>query len=201
MSSSGALQIKLPAMAEPSADERTAHRYSLILRVAKLVGSDGETPCIVRDISMTGTRVKLFSDHPVAEHLFLELASGERFAMERIWQREGQAGFRFATEIDVSSFVAEASDYRRRPLRLRLNRPAVLTVGDTASPVIIANLSQHGAGIETELHLALAQQVTLSAEGIPPRVARVRWRRSGRYGLAFTHTFELAELARLAFRL
>lgn len=201
MGSSGALQAKLHTPAEPPADERVAHRYSLILRIAKLVGSEGEVPCVVRDISVSGTRVKLFSDRPVEQHLFLELASGERFALERVWQRDEQAGFRFATEIDVRSFVAETSEYSRRPLRFRLKRPAMLTVGETTVPATLNNLSQHGAGIEADLHLALAQQVTLTAEGIPTRVARVRWRRSGRYGLAFAERIELSELARLAFRL
>jgi hypothetical protein len=183
------------------AELRGAPRYSLLLRVAKLACPAGEVPCIVRDISATGTRLRLFCDDDVGDHLFLELANGRRFAMERMWQDGGHAGFRFADAIDVESFVSEHGEFPKRAIRLRLSRPATVTADGEAVEASLSDLSQQGARIECETHLAIAQRLTLAVEGMPDRRAIVRWRRKGAYGLVFEETFTLEQLARLAFRL
>ena len=183
------------------AELRGAQRFSLMLRVAKLACPAGEIPCIVRDISATGTRLRLFSDDDVGDHLFLELGNGRRFAMERMWQRDGHAGFRFAEAIDVASFVSEHGEFPKRAIRLQLTRPATVTVGGEALEATLRNLSQQGAQIACPTHLAIAQPLTLDVDGMPERHAVVRWRRKGAYGLVFEDTFTLEALARLAFRL
>jgi hypothetical protein len=183
------------------ADLRDAPRYSLMLRVAKLACPVGEIPCIVRDISATGVRLRLFSEDDIGEHLFLELANGRRFAMRRMWQRDGHAGFRFAEAIDVESFVSEHGEFPKRAIRLKLSRPATVTFNGEAIEATLCDLSQQGAQIECPMHLAIAQRLALNVAGMPERRAVVRWRRNGAYGLVFEETFTLEELARLAFRL
>ena len=183
------------------AEQRDAPRFSLMLRVAKLACPAGEIPCIVRDISASGTRLRLFSDADIGDHLFLELANGRRFAMQRVWQRDGHAGFRFAETIDVESFVSECGEFPRRAIRLKLTRPATVSVGGETIDVTMRNLSQQGAQIECATRLAIAQRLALCVEGMPARRAVVRWRRKDVHGLVFEETFTLEELAHLAFRL
>ena len=70
---------------DPVTDLRDAPRFSLVIRTAKLICRSGEYPCVVRDVSATGVRVRLFDALPPDSHLALELANGERYAMERVW--------------------------------------------------------------------------------------------------------------------
>jgi hypothetical protein len=180
---------------------RDAPRFSLIIRSAKLVCESGEYLCVVRDISATGCRLRLFHEPPPYNHLFLELANGERYAIERIWARDGHAGFRIAQPIDVNEFVVEPSPFPKRPLRLRLELPARVVAGAMISPATLRDLSQKGGRIETICHLAMDQQVRLEVDGLRAVYAKVRWRRKNAYGLVFDNTFRLDELAQLAFRL
>lgn len=180
---------------------RDAPRFSLIIRSAKLVCESGEYLCVVRDISATGCRLRLFHEAPPDKHLFLELSNGERHAIERVWVADGHAGFRIAQPIDVNDFVVEPSPFPKRPLRLRLELPARVVAGALISPATLHDLSQRGGRIETISHLAMDQQVRLEVDGLRAVYAKVRWRHKNAYGLVFDNTFRLDELARLAFRL
>ncbi len=105
---------------------REAPRFSLVMRSAKLLCETGEYICVVRDISATGTKIRVFHQMPPDTHLYLELANGHRYAMERVWQEGDHAGFRFSAPIAVAEFVEEASDHPRRQLRLGIQRTALI---------------------------------------------------------------------------
>ena len=45
-------------------DMRGAQRFTLLIRTAKLVSETGEFLCIIRDVSATGLRLRLFHDLP-----------------------------------------------------------------------------------------------------------------------------------------
>ncbi len=185
----------------PFAEMRAAPRSSLMFRTAKLLCESGEYICVVRDISSTGARLRLFHDVPPDTHLFLEMANGERYAMERVWTRDDHAGFRFSCTIDVDQFIAETSPYPRRPVRLKLQRPADLSVDGVASPVVLLDLSQQGARIDAGRMFALEQKVVLAVEGQPRRFGCVRWRKGYTHGLVLQHSFRLDELANYALAL
>ncbi|MGE0284318.1 MAG: PilZ domain-containing protein, partial [Rhizobiaceae bacterium] len=106
---------------------RGAQRFTLLIRTAKLVCESGEFLCVIRDVSETGLRLKLFHHLPQDRHLALELANGEVYFVEKVWERDGHAGFRFAAPIDVQGFIAEVSPFPRRQVRLRMHEAA--TVG------------------------------------------------------------------------
>lgn len=180
---------------------RGAQRYTLLIRTAKLVSESGEFVAVIRDVSATGVRLKLFHALPADTRMALELANGEVYFIERVWERDGHAGFRFAAPIDVHAFIAEVSPYARRPLRLCLPLPIQVSADGAASAGRFCDISQHGARIETERHLLVGQRVKLSSGGLPELMARVEWRTSPEYGLAFEQHFTLDALAALAFQL
>ena len=182
-------------------DLRDAPRFSLIIRSAKLVCESGEYLCVVRDISATGARLRLFHEPPPERHVFLELSNGDRHVMERVWAADGHAGFRIAQPIDVNAFLVEPSPFPKRPIRLRLQRPAVVTVAGVRHPATLIDLSQKGARITADCHLAVSQQITLDIAGLGSIPAKVRWRGRDGYGLVLEHTFRLDELASFAFDL
>ena len=177
---------------------RGAQRFTLLIRTAKLVGEGGEFLCIIRDVSATGLRLRLFHALPAAAHMALELANGEVYFVERVWERDSHAGFRFAAPIDVAAFIAEVSPYPRRQLRLRLSFPAVLTCAGAASVASVRDLSPQGMRIETMRFLAIGQRVKLEGDRFPATLAKVCWRSGQDYGLAFEEVFTLEALAVLA---
>lgn len=177
---------------------RGAERLTLMLRVAKIIGEDSELPCIIRDVSMTGVRLRLF--HPLAAEtrLALELGNGDYYFVEKVWERGDEAGFRFASPIDVAGFVAEASPYPRRQVRLRTHIAAVLASRGSIQDVILRDLSQNGARIEIAGALDFDQRLRLDAPGLPSIEARVRWCSHPEYGVVFEGGFRLDDFARLA---
>lgn len=183
------------------ADLRSTPRFSLLIRSAKLVYDNAEYICIVRDVSASGVRLRLFHPLPPQSNVTLELATGETFVIERVWEQADHGGFRFADPIDVHRFIAEAGPYPKRPLRLRIEFPARVTADAEPMAAQICDLSREGARIETQEMLAIGQRVKVEAKGLPPLTATVCWRSVPAYGLAFQQSFTLEELAHMAERL
>jgi len=181
----------------PLAEMRGAARHSLLIRVAKLVSEAGEFLCVVRDVSETGVRLKLFHPLDCASHLALEMANGDVYFIEKVWETDGQAGFRFAAPIDVQAFIAEDSRHPRRPVRLNLKKQGWLRCNGKSIPAELANITQEGAGLVCEEFVAVGQQVSFTVAGLPVLSGTIRWRSSPAYGMAFLNYFSLDELARL----
>ena len=187
---------------QPSVEElRSAPRFTLLIRSTKLICNSGEYLCVIRDVSASGVRLRIFHRLPPGERFELELSTGDRFEVERVWESKDHAGFRFADWIDVHGFIAEASPYPKRALRLRLDFPAAISTDNGVAGVTVRDLSREGARIETTMPLAIRQKVRLTAEGLPPLIGNVCWRSSSAYGLVFQQVFTFEELAKLAAKL
>lgn len=183
------------------AENRRAQRYTLMMRVAKLVSPTGEFLCILRDASNTGVRIQVFHAIPDGKSLRLEMPNGARYEVEMVWERDSHAGLRFLNPVEILQVVNDPGPHGKRPVRLAVQLPALISSSGLSSPVVIRNLSQHGAGIECPTHLALAQKLRLESEALPELQATVRWRKNSDYGLSFDQTFRFDELARLVARL
>ena len=190
-----------PVEAENGAELRSAPRFTLLIRAAKLVGPDREYLCVVRDASETGVSVRLFHPLPPQVPLALEMPNGDLHPLERVWEEEGKAGFRFARAVEIGRIVESHSPLGKRPVRVRMDVPCDLLVGVRRMGGVLCNLSQQGALIRTEEKLSLIQRVRIKAEGMPEVAGKVRWRQGDSYGLSFEDTFQFAELAALAFDL
>ncbi len=177
---------------------RGAQRFTLLIRTAKLVCESGEFLCIIRDVSETGLRLRLFHDLPRDTRMAVELANGELYFIERVWERDSHAGFRFAAPIDVHAFIAEVSPYPRRQMRLRLQFSALLTADGQASAATVHDLSTQGGRIECGRFLALGQRIKLQGDHFPAVLAKVCWRSGTDYGLVFEQVFTLDALAVMA---
>lgn len=183
---------------EAFADLRDAPRFALLIRTAKIVCPRGEYLCIVRDISASGVRLKLFHPLPADTTLRLELSNGDSYALERRWEKNGHAGFRFVEAVNIHGFMEEPSSWPRRPIRLRVRVPSTIHVGDVANPATVLNLSRYGARIEADVFMAIEQKIRLDVPGLPSLSAGVCWRSGKLYGLILRQTFTFEELARHA---
>lgn len=191
-----------PALSETAGAERTGAelrqqpRFALLLRTAKLVSRHGEFLCIIRDVSKGGMRLRLF--HALPEDCIeglLELGNGEQYAVELVWQGGGEAGFRFASPIDLERFMSEPNPYPKRGIRLRMEAPAMVTVGEHQIPVTMRDLSRQGACIESDEPLALRQVLRIEGPHLPAQEATICWRRAPCHGLVFDRVMTMSELA------
>lgn len=191
----------LPGGAEGELEQRSAPRFTLLIRTAKLICSEGEFLCIVRDASEAGVSVRLFHQLPPDIPLTLELPNGDRHALARVWQDESKAGFRFEEPTDIERIIEGPSPFAKRPIRVKLEVPCWVLAGMRYAPSTLCNLSQHGAQVRTDERLSLVQRVKLVADGLPEVAAKVRWRRDNCYGLSFEDIFQFGELAAIVFEL
>ncbi|WP_296678608.1 PilZ domain-containing protein [Novosphingobium sp.] len=186
------------AAANPDAEARTAPRVSLLLRAAKLISPSAEFLCILRDVSSTGLKARLFHRLPAERPLKLELGNGQCFTVEPVWERDSHAGFRFLHQgIDVTELVRESTPFPRRSLRLKLTRDIVVSDGAVQHKAQLRDISLLGVSIEIATALPLRKEVTIAHDSIALGAARVRWRRGPVHGLVLQRSLTMEQLARL----
>jgi hypothetical protein len=185
--------------APPGSELRSAPRYALLIRTAKIVSDGREFLCIIRDASSTGVKIRLFSPLPQGKDYAIELVTGDRYPAELVWQTDDYAGLHFLEEIPVEHLLDETRGrYPRRQVRLRIALDGVLHSGGEAVTVAFKDISQQGACVECDKWLLMNELVRVETGVTPPLYAKVRWRSHPRYGLIFEHTFKLDELARIS---
>ena len=186
-------------------EHRTAPRFTLLIRAAKLVSPNGEFVCVIRDVSETGVSVRLFHALPPGAPLELHMAGGGSYEVEPVWERDNEAGFKFAENVDVQKLIHEAGEYPKRGLRLGVCFPIRVSTLTQRCEGLVVNLSQQGARFECDGLFAIDQNLRIeSIEAVPEFAearAKVRWRRDHEYGVVFDDTFTLGDFARLAARL
>lgn len=181
------------------ASMRSAPRFTLLIRAAKLVADGREFLCIIRDASATGVKIRLFTPVPEHSDLQIELGNGDRYPVELVWSTADYAGFRFLGEIDIERLLDESHGaFPKRQVRLRIAMDAIVHSGGEAVRVAFQDISQQGAGIECEKWLLMNELVRIETGIMAPIYAKVRWRSHPRYGVIFEQTFRLDELARIS---
>jgi hypothetical protein len=181
------------------AELRSAPRFALLIRAAKLIVDGREYLCILRDASATGVKIRLFTPIPKHSRLAIELGNGDRHDARLVWTTHDHAGLQFLEEVDVQRLINERGGaHPRRQVRLRVVLDAVLHAGGESTHVRFHDISQQGACIECEKWLAMNELVRLDTGVMPSLYAKVRWRDHPRYGLVFEQTFKLDELARIS---
>lgn len=189
----------LNELKSPDPELREAPRVVPIIRPAKLILTSGEYLCVLRDISETGISVRLFHDLPDERTMMVEFQCGDRHEIEIVWRRADAAGFRFSRACDLARLIAGAGKHPKRPVRLSLELPVVISTGDTRESATLVNLSTQGARVEYPRRpLAISELVHIDVPGLRSLRARVRWRRADTFGVVFLETFTLESLARYA---
>ncbi|TCD06585.1 PilZ domain-containing protein [Erythrobacteraceae bacterium CFH 75059] len=188
---------------DPRPNQRAAPRYVSLIRAAKLVTEAGEFVCVVRDVSQTGVKVKLF--HPLPPRLgtrapALELQNGERFALRLVRHGEGEASFAFNAPVAVERLIREHWTHPKRQFRLNMTLPVEVFRAAECWSARLDNISQQGARLVLDRDFAVDQLLRIEGAELGVIMAKVRWHRDGHSGLVFENTFSLAEIALLAAR-
>lgn len=187
------------------ADLRGAPRFTMLIRSAKLITKQGEFVCVVRDVSSTGVRVRMFHKLPDEKQMALQMPSGSLYELCPIRRSGDEIGFQFVSRVDVDQLISEASEYPKRALRFEICFPLIVRVNGERWDAVVENISQQGARFHSDALFAIDQSVFLfggdGAEIFPEIRAKVRWRRDDCYGVVFDDTFSLGDFARLCVEL
>ncbi|ABC64586.1 PilZ domain-containing protein [Erythrobacter litoralis] len=194
MVASNSQPLALNDSAEP-AEQRAAPRYTLMLRQARLLTAQGQFLCVVRDISQTGVRVKIFHPLPACTDVRLEIIEARPIPLEQVWANDEEAGFRFAGPIDLAAFLAHDPQFPRRQFRVDLDVPIQVSSGLVRVEATSINISQQGACIRSPASFARFQLVKMESEILPTVHAKVLWRQGKVHGLVFEDTFTFREFA------
>jgi PilZ domain len=174
---------------------RAGTRFTLLIRPAKIVRGGEEFLCIVRDVSETGIRLRLFHELAIGDPVELVLSNEERYRIAPVWQSKLDAGFSFDKAVPLRDFIAEKSPFARRTLRLRVQFPVELRTRGAIHEGLVLDLSKQGARVRTDGLMSIRETIALSAEGLPQLHGTVCWRAGQEYGLAFRECLSLEELA------
>ncbi|MEZ5688409.1 MAG: PilZ domain-containing protein [Caenibius sp.] len=182
-------------------ERRGSPRLGLLIRAAKLVFESGEFLCVMRDVSESGVRIKVFHALPDDQPQYIEFATGDRIMVRAIWQDGDSVGLSFAEPQDVAAIVRERGPYRKRSLRFAIEAELQIRVGLATFPATVLNFSQFGARIRCSHHLARGQQIKITGGLVRDLGGTVAWRKDDNYGLTLDRTFPVPDTARLVARL
>ena len=185
------------------ANRRGAERFTLMIRTARLILDGHDHLCVIRDISATGMKLRLF--HPLPPHRMLAVAlgNGEGHVAEVAWSEGDDLGLRLLAPISVETLLDEERGAEpRQPIRLRIALEALIHAGREAMPARFVDIGQQGATIEVPQKLLIGEQVRIQTAMLPPLIATVRSRSQASkaglaHELALASPFRLEELARL----
>ncbi|WP_284124011.1 PilZ domain-containing protein [Parerythrobacter aestuarii] len=187
--------------ATASVEQRAAPRYTLLLRQARLHCRTGEFLCVIRDVSETGLSIRTFHPLPPDHRMAIELVEKRPHLIEKVWEKEGEAGFRFKDAVSLDELLADDARFPRRQFRIEIDYPVEMCADGVISRASFTNLSQQGACLRCDRLLARDQLLSLRSPMLPGIEAKVRWRRDNIHGLVFEQTFSFRDFANLVARI
>ncbi len=174
---------------EPPAHFRAEPGDSTRFDAASLVSDEARVPCALRKLTTVGATLLVGCEIMEGVGLELELANGQRLAGTIAWSIDGAAGFLFEAPIDVIGTLARTlaalPAERRSVPRVELRQTICVRRGNQVEFTRSRNLSQGGAGIETQIALQSGDRVQINFDGLKPLDGVVRWCRGSQAGIAF----------------
>ena len=181
-------------------ERRRQVRQLALLRVALLHSGGASDICVVRNVSPNGLSARVFRKLSAGDEVEIEFRSGELLAGSVVWGEEFDIGVVFARPIDVAQVLASrwsTQTGKRRALpRIAVDCAGQLSNGLRSVDVMLRDISQGGASLESEGHSARLGKVHLSLPDLPPIAGVVRWISGASLGVSFDECLAFETLAR-----
>ena len=178
-------------------ERRDEERVPVLLRVAKLIGDDGEQLIRVRNMSAGGLAAEHGQPLTVGERVSLEIGL-QKIPASVVWKREGMCGIKFDQNIDLGELLAGRKPrhgFRPRPPRLEVRCKASLRIGKTYYTVDVHDMSMGGMKVEPIEEYCLGKEVVVVVESLRPVKGEVRWFSDRKAGIVFDQPLRFEELA------
>jgi hypothetical protein len=187
------LSTAVPRPVERRADERLIP----LLKVAKLIGPDGDRLMRLRNITAGGLMAEIVECPAVGEQVEVELSS-QRIPSSVIWIRDGLVGIKFDQSVDLGELLAGRKPrhgFRPRPPRLAVDCKASVRVGKSYYTVDVHDISLGGMKVEPIEEYCVGKDVVVMVDSLKPIKGEVRWFSDRRAGIVFKKPLEFDELA------
>jgi hypothetical protein len=188
------LSTAVPRPAERRGDER----ISAMLRIGKLVDSDGNQQLIrIRNMSAGGIMAIVTRAPAVDEQVQVELSS-QKIPSRVVWTRDEMVGFKFDQNVDLGELLAGRKPrlgFRPRPPRLEIPCKASVKVGKVYYTVDVHDISLGGMKVEPIDEYCVGKKVTVVVESLRPIKGEVRWYSDRRAGIVFEKPLDFDELS------
>ncbi len=182
-----------------STDRRRSQRHVAVLRVGKIILSNRQELCLIRNISTGGLMAEVYSPVAAGEDVEIELKTGSIVAGRVVWAREKRIGIRFHTDVDIFNLLgANNGDQRPRLPRLAKQCMGRLRIGSSYFRVEVLDISQGGAKIGPIATAMAGDSAVLIVDDMSPINCVVRWTRDEYVGLTFNNPVPFPLLARWA---
>jgi hypothetical protein len=179
-------------------DNRADERLLALLPVAKLVGTDWQDLCRIRNISAGGIMAETTMPHESGTAVRLELASGQEIASQIIWVRGNTVGIKFNQNVDLREVLAARRPrigFRPRPARLEIKCGGTVRLGGLYHKVEVQDISLGGIKVFLPHKICVDKDVLVTIESLRAIKGTVRWQKEGLMGIVFHHPLSFDELA------
>jgi hypothetical protein len=178
-------------------ERRGGERILPTLCIVKLTGKDGDQLMRARNVSAGGLMAEVGRPVTVGDQVELEFSS-QKIPSTVVWTRDGTAGFKFDSNIDLGELLAGRKPrhgFRPRPPRLQVQCKANLRVGKTYYSCDVHDISLGGMKVEPIEEYCLGKQVVVVVESLRPIKGEVRWFSDRKAGIVFDKPLKFEELA------
>jgi hypothetical protein len=155
---------------------------------------------VVKNISPNGLSARVYRKLAAGEQLEIEFRSGELLAGSVVWEDHCDVGIVFPRPINVTAVLASrwtSEKGKRRALpRINVLCPGQLSTGLRSTEVVLQDISQGGASLETNTEVRDLKCVRLSLPDLPPIAGVVRWVSGTKVGVSFNENIGFETLAR-----
>lgn len=176
-------------------EARSEQRHRTVMLTAKLIDPAGERLCMLKDISPSGMRIRLFGAQPIPRQSLFEFSEGGRVSASMKWQDGRLAGFEFDQALDVERLLhGPARGYRRRTPRLACDRTVRISTEDELFRARMTDISLRGVGLESDDFGDLGKRVSVELPRLGQKSGVICWSRHGRLGITFDTPFAPRDL-------
>ena len=183
-----------------SVDQRRDGRQASVLLIGRVRHAQGESACLVRDISTHGLMARFTVAPVVGDRLSIAVRGLAEVAATVRWVE----GFRSGVEFDAAQDIARVFCLRddrghvARTPRFAMHASASMRVGDRRIAIDVLDISPGGAKLRGDTDLIVGEAVTIRLPQLETATfGTICWTREDRAGFRFSTPLSLASLSRV----
>ena len=174
-------------------------RHTTVFQIARLCTAHLDELCILRDISPDGLRADVYCPVTAGEPITIELRTGHEVSGKVAWTQDRAIGVAFDEPTPIATMLTHCSFDDRldkiRPLRIAVDIPAILCIGEREISVRVRNISQAGMKIGADERLRPDERCEIRIPQFDRHGVIVRWSRDGESGLMLVQPMTYIEFA------